>query len=202
MAQMPRKQRKKQETKAEQALRIASSLQRAVEVKYIDYISGGGVVDWDGKLVILNDIAQGLSDTERTGDRVHLRNVHIRGWMELNGAASSELRMQVIWDKQNTTAAPSNILSVTGNSIAPISSRLWDRRYEFKILSDRRLTVDQYHPHVPFQFTMRLDKNTQYQAASTTIQTGALKFLFISNINPVNVQPLIWYHIRTEFTDM
>lgn len=197
-----RKRARKQETKAEQALRIASSLQRAVEVKYIDYISGGGVVDWDGKLLVINDVAQGLTDTERNGDRIHLRRLTIRGFVELNGSANPLLQMMIIWDKQDTLVAPSNVLSVTGNSIAPIANLLWDRRYEFKVLAQRKLAVDTYHPLVPFEFSLKLDKNTQFQAGSTTIQTGALKFLFISSINSVSVQPLIWYHARTEFTDL
>ncbi len=189
--------------KATLALRIANRLQQQVEKKYLDDISGSGTVDWDGKFITLNAINQGQSDTQRVGDKVFMKELKCTFRMELpSGADATNLRVMVIFDKQDTLIQSSNVLNTTGNSLSTISDLVWDRRHEFIVLRDFRMAIHPYKPRINFTFVQPINRGTQFASGSIQIQTGSLHLLLISDTSPVSTLPTVSHYCRLQYTDL
>ncbi len=198
-----RRNRRPSETSiARRALARVRQLERQVEVKYHLTNTSTSNIDWLGDIVRLNDIAAGSTDLTRVGDYVMIKDLEWRIEIAMNAANDQTVRMILYWDKQDTTNACDDVLNTIGITRAPLQPSQWDRRFEIVVLHDSFVTLRQYHAfHTRFH-KIPINRHTQFSAGTTTILTGALKFLIIGSEDIVaSPKPFCNYSFRVTYTD-
>jgi hypothetical protein len=194
---------------AKMALSKAMQLERYMEDKYYDFAASITSLDRDGDLSVWNPIPQGDTDITRDGDYLVMKNVEIRAsvWHDPqtgNQGASAGVRFILFYDKQNTISAVSDLLDTSGddetNMLSPI---IWDIRKQVEILLDVMIDADGvWKERVLKHWRVNLEKQTQFSAGSTTVTTGALKGLLISDrASTDSYLPQFHYYYRIIFKD-
>lgn len=154
----------------------------------------------NGTLINLCAPAQGLSDNQRSGDSIKCQDFTIRAKWEDN-AASAVVRMIVFEDKQNKVSSASDLLDNASSGGVVYSPKLYDNRFETKILYDRtwKLIPSSDASIQLVDQTLHLGHHTQFSNATTTIVTGAYKMLLLSDRSTST--PAFQYHGRASYTD-
>lgn len=169
------------------------------EYKYFDVAENNVNVDYNGYLPGLCTPGQGDTDSQRDGDRLKMQNLTFRAQLKRNGA-DADIRVIILMDKQVKVASASDVLESTGAAAnATISPKNYDKRYQTRILYDRRWQLSTDRPQIDITFTKQLNMHTQFSAGTTTITSGKLMAIFISNINAST--PQISYYSRVTYTD-
>lgn len=145
--------------------------------------SGSTTTPNTGTMTLLNGLAQGDTDTGRTGNSVLMRNVLIRAVFTQNPTAiSTQYRVMVVLDTQqisDTTPAVTDILE----SANPLSTLKTGNAGRFKILKSWMFTTDDDKGQtriINYYKDMRM--HTRYNGtADTDIQKNGLYLLTISN---------------------
>jgi len=189
---------------AQRALSVANRLQATREKKFtITDITMS--VDRVGQIVTLNDPDQGLSDSQRVGDRIQCERVSLRLWRVIPGSATGRFscRFLIILDKQNTITNANQIFINTDSAYAPLLSYVKDYRRQFVVLYDSGSNhMDQYNKGQTTRFTRRVQAQTRFAAASNQITTGAIKLVAISNQGAgANNRPILIGSLRVDYTD-
>jgi hypothetical protein len=208
-ARNPRRRPMSSKQMASLALSKAMQLERYMEDKYYDFAGSITSLDRDGDLSVWNPIPQGDTDITRDGDYLFMKHVDIRAsiWHDPqtgNQGASAGVRFILFYDKQNTITAVDDLLDTSGadvtNMLSPI---IWDIRKQVEILLDVMIDADGvWKERVLKQWRIQLNKQTQYSGGSTTITTGALKGLLISDrASTDSYLPQFHYYYRIVFKD-
>lgn len=188
---------------AYRAFRLAKRVANAVNVEYkiSDASNVAGAVDYTGGVVSLpSNISQGITDSTRIGDSIKIQNLTLR-YIGVRNTADSILRVMVLFDPQNKIAAVTDVLQSTGSALSVISPKNYDKRFQNNVLYDRTMTLTTAdHPYVVEDIVIPIDKHCQYNAATTTVNTGDIKLLTISNVSGVNL-PTFTYYARLSYTD-
>jgi hypothetical protein len=191
------------------ALSKAMQLERYMEDKYFDAAASVTSLDRDGVIDTWNAIPQGDTDITRDGDYLYMKNIEIRAsvWHDNQTGqqgASAGVRFIVFYDKQNTISTVSDLLDVSANDetnmLSPI---IWDVRKQVEVIMDVMVNADGvWKERVLKHWQIKLDKQTQFTAGSTTITTGALKVVMISDRSSVSSYlPQMYYYYRIIFKD-
>lgn len=174
-----------------------------VEEKYFDTSSTGQTADYDGTLHYLFQPAQGDGDVSRDGDSCKILTSAIRFTCTAHASIDTWIRVIVFWDKQNTISTGADLLETTGSSAAVYSWRDYDKRFHAKVLFDQRylLTTDEVGgtQYVTKDLNFNIGKHCQFEAGTTTPNTGVLKIMFISD-QQTNI-PGYSFYARTIFVD-
>lgn len=190
-----RKARRRKKTVKQQ---VKATLNRMVEKKYFDVDLAQTEVTTAGVITNLGAIPQGDGATERTGDRVRVKNIHARFSLSAQDATNI---VRVIWfralNSQGTGPSVSNLL---GNWYDPLNSINVPAR--FKIISDRTYSlVSNSDSEVrTLNMNLKVDKTLNFAEASTNPYGNALYFLAISDSSLSG--PPISGTARLYFTDM
>lgn len=171
------------------------------QLKYAEYDMTAIDFSYDAPYILtLNNPSQGTEDVERIGDKI--TNVHIKFTYTIlkNGSTANIARIMIIYDKQNTITAITDVLS-SGVSIAPLADYNFDKRKEFNVIMDKFYPLDTYHAIHDGQLNMKLNYLTKFNAASTTINTGAIKLLVLSNVADTTTNAQFWAVCRISFYD-
>jgi hypothetical protein len=189
------------------ALRQNAALANKAELKYADFLVGRNNVDSDGALGSLNVISQGDADTSRDGDQIVMKSVCIMANFIHNGADTMGigLRFIVYMDKLNTSTQVDDVINTVSADSAPISTYVWDNRFNYEILVDDLVTPDGvYCQIVNRKYEINLNsRKTQFEAGTTTITKGALKYIIISDVDSTEMNfPTIYFRSRLTFIDM
>lgn len=162
-----------------------------VETKYIDStqaITAGP--SYNGSMVGFNVPAQGDAYNQRNGDSIKLQSINsnfVFQWTAGGNPSYSTIRFMVLWDKENTLSAISDVLDSTllGTTMAPYSRFNDHKRSEFNVLMDRTIQMQgTSHPEQLVRFNKSFAKSHKHMVftpGTTTIEKGALKILMISN---------------------
>lgn len=167
------------------------------EYKYVD-VTDLASPTYSGYVATLNNISQGVTDTTRVGDSCKLQNLTLRGSITRNGT-DGHVRIMILWDKQAKVTSASTVLENTGTAYATLSPKKYDTRFQTKALKDFRVHVTQDSPIKEFNMVIPINKHTQFDAATSTIDTGVLRILIISDM--AASQPITSYYSRLTFTD-
>lgn len=186
------------------ALKIGRRIADVVntEYKYNPASGNTSAVDYNGLLGVLNNPAQGITDTTRTGDSIKCQHLTLRGIVSRNPTGDSVFRVILFWVQNpipSLTAAL--ILQYAGSVQAPISPKLYDNRFQTKFLLDRTYTMDTDESTKKFTISMPINRHTQFDQSTSTITTGLLYVLFISDASPAGADPTITWNSRLTFTD-
>jgi hypothetical protein len=113
------------------------------------------------------------------------------------------MRMCIIVDKQNVVANSSAVYIGVGSNHSPMLQYTKDSRLQFAMVLDSfPINLDTYNPSVTFRRDVKLRLNTRYLQETDTIQTGALKAIFLSDL-PGSSQsyPAVTGTIRVDYSD-
>lgn len=86
---------------ANEALRIAKRLQATKEKRVIQVTCSDATVITTAATVHLTAIAGGTDDTTRTGDKVNVHSIHVRGILTGNASATKSQHCRIILIKNN-----------------------------------------------------------------------------------------------------
>lgn len=187
---------------ASQLVKDVNYLKKMVNVEMkLATLSISASPTYSGAISIMNNPAQGDTDLSRDGDSIKNQDVTI-SMIARAGLSSAIVRVIVFWDKQNKITSVSEFLDSTyvGGLFAPIAPRDYDHRFECKTLFDKvfALPINGQDTRV-FEENIKIGLHTQFEAGSTTINTGALKVLYLSDKN-ANL-PTLQFLSRLHFTD-
>lgn len=184
------------------AYRLASKLAKVVnvETKYHDTTYGSST-SWTGLLYTVANVPQGDTDTSRDGDSIKCQNLDMRYLIDSSSVSPAVVRIMVIEDKQNKLSTPADLLTTTGVLQAVLSDKKHDRRFQSKVLYDQCHVVSPNSSNdlVYRRVKLALGHHTQFDAGSTTINTGDYKVLVISN-RGTNL-PFVSLDTRLTYTD-
>lgn len=172
-----------------------------VEYKFHD-TTFSTTYDYNGGLILLNNPAQGDTDQTRDGDSLKMQNLTFRGTIIKNGAANDTwVRIIILFSDQNKIANVTDWLdpAYVGSARAIEAPKDWDKRFYGKTLYDKTFTVNSDRQSTQYKGVIKINKHTQFEAGSTTINTGALQMIVISN-EPTNT-PTVSLVSRLSFTD-
>lgn len=178
-----------------------------IEAKWVDFADTIPINTANQVFILMNGIAQGDTENQRTGNKVNLRAVYLKYWLDFNDQSSSlgaSYRVILVYDRQCNQALP--IPSgpyLTGTDITSMNNL--DYKGRFYTLYDKT------HDMNPNAFTSITDE--KYINLATTMQfvggtgvigsisQGAIYLLVLgtdhTSSNPTNFK----YQCRTKFTD-
>jgi hypothetical protein len=189
---------------ANKAMAMATALKNSREKKFL-VTSFVQSCDKLGHLYSLNVPQQGLSDTERVGDRIWVDRMSFDLWRVLPGSASGRfsVRFLIILDRQNTITNLDQIFLGVDGSSSPLLQFVKDFRKQFVVLYDSGSNhMDQYNKGETTRSDRKLNIRTQFVSGTTTIATGSLKLVCFSNIaDTVSQKPLLIGSVRVDYTD-
>lgn len=185
-------------------------------------------VDSNGTLTLLNGVATGDTQSQRTGAEVQSTSIQIRGWFLSNPLEESGLvyRMIIFWDRQanganplvvSTSAGTPGLLFANsgGNSVnLPFMYETNDR---FRVIYDKRFVIN---PQVvgnvvagdttavgamrlAFKKKIKLNRRVKYDDVNGVIDdinTNSLWVTFLSNDSADNL-PTVTFNARYYFKD-
>jgi len=155
-----------------------------------------GGLNWSGTILGTNlghTLEQGDDDFQRIGDSIKIQHAHIRLRLTKNQAADdTHARIIVFWDEGNQVDVVEKMLinGFKGTSAAVLSFKEWDLRFDTKIIAEKfvHMPADSYNTTALFgesvalvDFSLPINKHTQYLSGTTTIVTGALKCMVITD---------------------
>lgn len=170
--------------------RIAKKLADVVNVEY-KRMEGSMVntsVPQSGYVFPISDqIVQGDADTSRDGDSLKNQRLTMRIRGTNKGSSFNNLRFIILVDKQARSVSDpgwslSDWFTHVGGPNATLSAKLYDNRFQTKILMDRTIYVNnndfvtkEFHVNLPLNF------HTQYVSGTTTVSTNRLMLIAISD---------------------
>lgn len=186
--------------------RLAVKLARYVnaEEKFHDATLTGSSVDYTtGVVSTLNSIAQGDTDETRDGDSVKITrltgNIQVSG----NAAANTLIRYWIVWDPMNTITTLANLWE-TGAATSILGNKDHDHRFQTRVLYDSRplplVVANDSYVRVR-AINLKIFKHTQFEAGTTTINSGALKLFAISDQANASNEPTIRAQLRVHYID-
>lgn len=192
---------------------VNNTLRENVELKYYD---GSPTYQYPISVTAvifpLSVPAQGDGDTQRDGDRIKLKKIHIRGNLVYSSDVTNIVR--VIWFqwKPNTTPTAAGLLLNGPSGFIDVHSEYsHDFRQQFNILKDKTyklignglaatspLTSDSVQL---FKFTISKGFNTQLQyAAGGVTGTNLIYYLAISDSSVIS-HPALTFNAKVMYTD-
>lgn len=187
---------------AYKALKLARRVADAVNIEYkiCDISSNAGATDYNGGVASLVSIAQGTTDSTRIGDSCKLQNLTFR-WQAARNGQDAQLRFMLIWDPQNQITGVTDVLASIGSNLSIVSPKNYDKRFRSRVLHDQTVSLTSGNATIHNgDIVISINQHTQFSAATTTILTGDLKLLVISNVVTTNL-PTFSYYSRLSFTD-
>lgn len=187
---------------ANKALALARKVANMVNVeyKYFDLTSLANTMNTGSTYGTINLIPQGVGESQRVGDSLKIQNLTMRFNIQRT-TADCFARVMLIWDKQNSTTSGSDVITGLSTLNATNGPKNYDKRFQTQVLYDKVFNINANHPQQYEDIVLQIDQHTQYVAASTTVNTGALKLLYLSNIAAGATCPNMNYYARMTYTD-
>jgi len=199
----PKSLKRKRQPAITQLSRRIGRIESSIEQHYFDTPIDTNA-GWGGILVTLNPVPQGDTDVTRAGDALTCVKLEIR-YAVTRITFGSLFRIIIFKDFQNTVTTPGELLASTLLTNSVLENYNWDNRKQFKILYDRVIRLDGVFSQTEMgQMTLNLKRfRTQFSAGTVTIQTGAVKLVAISNVNPgIGSAPALDLWCRLVFEDL
>lgn len=187
-------------SKAWQGVRLLKDVINT-EYKHLDTFQTQPI-NWSGYFPVINVIPQGVTDNQRVGDSCKIQNFVLRGNV-FRGASDAVVRFMLVWDDQSKVSTVADILAATGSVYAPIAPKNYDKRFQTKILKEFRVHLTADTPIKKINMNMPINLHTQFSAGTTTIDTGKLFLVVISDRDPAvpaNLPNFVFYS-RLSYTD-
>lgn len=173
------------------------------ELKYYDETLSD-FIDYNGAVYCLTDMAQGLGDSQRVGDKISIKSMLIRGTL-----AEADLRniIRIIifqWYPVDSASAPvpAQILQAIG-TWGIVSPYIHDTRNQFGILVDKMYNLNTSStPYRPFEIRVPLKyakKSVNFNAAGL-FGSNHICALVITD-SSASTHPTVSFYTRVYYTD-
>lgn len=188
---------------AYKAFKIARRVMDVVNTEYhnVTLSSSAAAVSYSGGYSsLLTTISQGVQNYQRIGDSIKIQNITMRCFASRNGA-DAVVRYILVWDPQNKVTDYSDVMDYKNSPLAIIGPKNYDKRFQTRVLLDKCLVVTEGNATIQMQdHVIPINEHTQFDETTTTINSGDLKLLVISNLTGANL-PTFSYVARVTFTD-
>ncbi len=158
-----------------------------------------------GILFVINNPGQGDTDITRDGDKLMAKRIEVRGYLLVNNTSvdqTNKIRILLLWDKQVTIATIADVFESVNNANSPNAMWNHDLRKRFLILYDKSFVVNlNSNGMVQFHINKKLNKIVTFEAGTTTINTGCLSLVVVSNEAAGGDKPTITFTSRLSFID-
>lgn len=146
---------------------VKKELHKAIETKYNDE-TFSQFVDWNGQFQnVTGGISQGITDTQRIGDKIRIRGIQVEGWCTVADTTNLVRICVFQWKQNNALVAPASnyIIQYTGSGIAPMSpfnNDLQGGNYVMlytrvlKLVSGTDKSIVRFRFRVPMKYCKRL----------------------------------------------
>jgi len=189
---------------AHTALKIAMRLKDMVNTEFkFTLQQASQAYDYNGTLYSFPAaITQGLSDSQRIGDSIKMQTLTLKYYAQRNASTDTLIRIIVFVDKQGKITAPNQLLTAAdvGTVYSVIANKNFDNRFESKFLLDQVITLNADNTTVKREHVIPVNLHSQFNAATTAINTGDLKMLVISNTTGA-ASPSLAFLSRLTYTD-
>ncbi len=189
---------------AKKALSKINRYERAGEKKFKDTNILSELFDSTGNIYTLNSVVQDNTESTRNGDKIYNLFINLNGTFALDpDQTANKLRVILYYDKTNDVAAASNLLEQTG-TVNGVNGQYKRQTRDFWIkLFDRQFVINDFHSNVlKWHIRKKLRKDTQFEQASSTIATGAIKLMVLSDASaPSGVKPSVTFSSRVSYSD-
>ncbi len=189
------------------ALAMAKKALNAVHAEY-KFIDGSGVevqINTQPLINQLTNLVQGDTDQTRTGSQINISSILIRGFAEINSAATaSYVRVQIVQDKQTNGSIYSgaDLLADATAGESVISPLNLDNKYRFKILWDHCYQMPFGNASLYINKYIKCNIPIRFDGITGTISdltSNSLSLVFTSN--EVTDVPLMTFYTRLRFLD-
>lgn len=179
------------------------------EINYSNAIENAANSSYDGALrTIATSVSQGDTDTTRSGDMINLKECELRMFLN-SGATTCALRVIVFIDKQNSSAAVTDVIESGTIGVGNLSNAvdgLFVHDYEsrYKVLMDRTITFSANGTNsasLVKKFYFKRGLIQRYLAGGTAPIENALKMIYIGT-GAAGATPLVNWQSRSEFVDV
>ncbi len=177
-----------------------------VEFKQITVQRTVGTVGSSSTHTELTNLSRGDDDTQRDGNQVRLKSIHIKGFLkQADNDARTIIRLVVVLDKQTNQAQATFSDIYADNTVgdAVISPRNIDNMRRFNILWDKIITLDTDSSGLKaFNFYKKLNIPLRYDGNAgdiTDLTSNSIQFIQVSD-EGTNL-PLITFSARLRFVD-
>lgn len=175
------------------------------EIKRFDLSPAGAVVTSAGTLIRVGAMAQGVTHSERIGNRIYAKYIRFSAVIVNNAAVQSgAVRFIMFIDTEGTTANPATIASlldtvVAGNGITSAINS--DHTQRYTILMDKVVTVSAGGPtQLQFKKFRRLKLVSYFVGGLSTDLDKNTVYIAMLSGEAVN-GPTVIYHSRFAFND-
>lgn len=171
---LPRKSKKvkKGPVTRQEVVKIANrQIAKQSEKKYLSTLTSIAK-DWNGSVLDLCNIAQGDTDGTRDGDELYVKSVRVKSLVSVADTYNICRTILFQW-YDDTTPTGADILSNTyvGTINAPLAPYHHDLSSKFKILYDKTILLDTYHPYMLLDtgyITGGFKRKVQFSSGGTT----------------------------------
>lgn len=163
--------------------------------------------------VTLNVNEAGDLDFQRCGDSFKIQ--HLDFYLTPNQSTSATMlpsyRLIIFWDETNSSNTTADLIEAAFISTVMTQkmTKDWDNKASTKILFDESfapVATEYYAPNFAWhtkhfahhRISFPIDKHTQFEAGTTTIVTGALKFIIITDNTATST---FFWQARMLYTD-
>jgi hypothetical protein len=194
--------RKSQELVTKRQVRdMIRSLKEVPEPKFSSFSLVPGPVDYNGQIISLSDIDQGVTDSTRIGDEVYAEKLDFSYW-SIVGSTNAAMRVILFqWKDLSVPAIEDVLFNNGGNSASFLSPYNMDEEPQRHILYDNVFAMNPLDNinHVEQVRGLKIPyKKIQFEGGSTD-GIGKIYLLIISS-NSANL-PTLGYFSKLTFTD-
>lgn len=205
---------------AQKALKLAKKNRRDIagEIKRVDIILGTTDVTnvtTVGVVTLLSDVDQGDSASQRDGDSIKARSLHIKGKIEWQtGGENTTVTIMVIRKDINNDDNPTKhgaigvetavLVTVAPNQLIPLASLQWTNRQNWKVLSrDYFVGNPDSQDNLVFEKYIRLNHRVYYDSATASAgaRQGNLFLIAISELVAGTTAPHLSFFSRFKYVD-
>lgn len=193
---MPRRNKLNQATAtARKAYNIASKVASVVNVerKQSQLFVNGATISESGGYSIVRPV-NGTKHYERIGNSILLKQLHIKGYLDYNGA-DCFVRICIIWDKSDTIGSTANLLQDSGLVTSVFSHYDRGNRKQFTVVYDKTFWLDSNNPTQIINIKKNLNKHVTFIEGSSDVQTNALKMFIWSNQSATYPKEYMYHQI-------
>lgn len=150
-------------------------------------------------LILLNGVAQGDGDTQRTGNSIYARALNANMFFEKHSSATfTYIRVMVVQDNQQISDTTPTVADVLESDYASHLAKTTVGR--FTVLMSKIITLNSNLPSRSAKFNYAMRHHIRFNgSASSDVQKGAIYLLLISS--EATNTPTVRYNYRLSFHD-
>lgn len=185
--------------------RIKKAVEKTKEHKFLDrrLLDGTDVISSTATVQKCSAISQGITDNERVGDSINATSFEARVVCGA-GSVPAVYRLVIFQWRADDATAPvvGDVLELSGSATAYNAPYNHDKRSQFRIVDDVRVSVSPNGPQISEKtlkyFGKKITKEIKYLAAGTT---GYNQFYTISVSSAATNGPVLRLDTRLNYTD-